>query len=125
MLREAAKITGLWEEGPHSTRTTDSNDSVSTLFRKVYNRLQRLSCRLRVTNNIDRVHVSRSTPLKSVLYCVQNLISLCILSLFIKDFTLRCIPHQVCNDFVKHKEKNNSTPLIYYINNLRHYIFLQ
>ena len=69
--------------------------------------------------------MSRSTPLKSVLYYVQNAISLCILSLFIKDFTLRGVLHQVCNDFVKHKEKNNSTPLRYYINNLRRYIFLQ
>ena len=29
------------------------------------------------------------------------------------------------NDFVNHKEKNNSTPLMYDINNWKHYVFLQ
>ena len=81
--------------------------------------------RITLTEFMCHAVLHDSTPLKSVLYCVQNPISLCIINLFIKDLTLCCIPHKVCNDFVKHKEKNNSTPLIYHINNWRHYIFLQ
>ena len=56
-----------------------------------------------------------STSLKSVQYCLQNPILLCIPSLFMKDFTLCCIPHKVCNDFVKHKGKRATVLHLYTI----------
>ena len=59
--------------------------------------------------------MSRSTPRQyfsekcSVLFAKLNIV------VFMKDFTLCCIPHKVCNDFGKHKGKRATVLHLYTI----------